>query len=189
MKRRAWGAYAPMPFVGAAVLLLLLILLTPALLSIEGSGPGVLTEAELVVDRVAGLNATHFYVRAYGTTVRYSSITVGVASNFSWDGVGNPTWAQLSWTRWWNETEVVVLGFLTSSNPVAVNINATYSSSGGTAYYLGIVAFYLGPGPTGETLYASSPTAGLSVPSASPADNSTLPLPILLVEGTSGGAP
>jgi len=189
VRRDQWGRYAPMPFVGAAVLLLVLIVLTPALISIGSPGPGVLTQAELIVDRVAGVNATHFYVRGYGSTVRYAGIWIGVATGFNWSGSGSPPWANLTWKTWWNDTDVLSLGFVSLANPVAVNITAYYTSSGGAATYIGILAFAVGLGSAGPTLYAASSTPGVTVPSSTTVDNSSLPLPILLVQGSSGSLP
>ncbi|MGD0249615.1 MAG: hypothetical protein ABSB97_01810 [Thermoplasmata archaeon] len=178
-----------MPFVGATVLLVVLILLTPTLLSISSTGPGVLTQAELIVDRISGNNSSHFYVRGYGSTVRYAGIWIGVATDFAWSGSGSPPWANLTWTTWWNDSDVVTLGFTSLANPVAVNVTAYYTSSGGTAIYVGILAFVVGPGPGGPTLYAASLTSGISVPSSTPVDNNSLPLPVLLAVGSSGSPP
>ena len=75
------------------------------------------------------------------------------------------------------------------ANPVAVNITAYYASSGGTATYIGILAFAIGSGPSGANLYAASSTSGITVPSSISVDNSSLPLPILLVQGSSGSLP
>jgi hypothetical protein len=186
---RSLGRYAPMPFVGAAVLLLVLIVLTPALLTIGSSGPGVLTQAELIVDRVPGGNATHFYVRGYASTVRYAQIWVGIASDFTWSGTGSPPWANLTWKTWQNESDTLSLSFVSFANPVAVNITAYYTSSGGTAVYVGILAFSLGSGPAGPTLFAATSTSGISVPGTTSVDNSSLPLPILLVQSSSGAVP
>jgi hypothetical protein len=188
--RRNWGAYAPTPFVGAAVLLLALIVLTPVLVSSGQPAPGVLTQAELIVDQVPGSNVTHFYVRAPGLTVRYAGLWVGLAVNFTWDGSGHPVWASLNWSTWWNSTDILSFSFASSDNPVAVNITAYYTSGSATATYVGVVAFAVGTGSGGGgVLYADSPTTGVTVPSSTPIDNSSLPLPILLALGTSGQLP
>ena len=190
MRRRRWGAYAPTPFVGAAVLLFVLILLTPVLISSGQPAPGVLTEAELIVDRVAGGSVTHFYLRALGNTIRYAGIWIGVDENFSWSASGSPPWANLTWTTWWNDTDVISIGFASYGNPVAVNITAYYESPGGTATYIGILAFFVGTSPSGgSSLYAASSTPGVAVPSSTSIDNTSLPLPILLVQGSSAGHP
>jgi len=190
VRRRYWGRYAPTPFVGAAVLLFVLILLTPVLISSGQPAPGVLTQAELIVDRVAGSSVTHFYVRALGSTVRYAGIWVGVDENFSWSAAGSPPWSSLNWTTWWNSSEVVSFGFALYGNPVAVNITAFYESPGGTATYIGVLAFFVGTGSSGgPDLFAASSTSGIAVPSSTSIDNSSLPLPILLVQGSSGSLP
>jgi hypothetical protein len=189
VKRRDWGAYAPMPFVGATALLLVLLLLTPTLLSINSSGPGVLTQAELIVDRIPGVNLTHFYVRGYGLSTRYVGIWASVASNFSWTGSGSPNWSNLTWASGWNVSDSLSLAFASSENPIALNITAYYQSTGGSATYVGILAFVVAPGPDGTDLYGASMTSGITVPGVTPVDNSSLPLPILLVQGSSGGPP
>ncbi len=187
--RRNWGAYAPMPFVGAAALLLVLILLTPVLISNGQPAPGVLTQAELIVDRVAGSNVTHFYIRAPSLTIRYSGMWVGVASNFSWDGSGGVNWTALTWSTWYNETDVLSIAFATTANPVAVNITAYYTSPSAQATYVGVLAFAIGSAASGPVLYGATSTSGVTVPSSLPVDNSSLPLPILLTVGSSGGLP
>jgi hypothetical protein len=180
---RRWGAYAPWPFVGVALLLVVLILVTPVLISDGQPAPGVLTQAELIVDRVNGGNTTHFYIRGLGSTVRYAGIRVDVATNFSWSGSGTVNWTALRYSTAENVTEVLSLGFALPDNPVALNISAYYVSPGGNALYVGEVAFYLGPSPgvSGDYLYATSSTSAVAVPSSpTPVDNASLPLPILL---------
>ena len=178
-----WGAYAPWPLVGVALILVVLIVLTPVLVSPGQPAPGVLTQAELIVDRVSGVNATHFYIRGLGTTVRYAGIWVGIAANFSWSGSGNPDWNALRYSTVLNQSEVLSLGFALTENPVALNISAYYVSPGGNALYVGEVAFYVGPasGAPGDVLYAASALSGVAVPgSPTPVNNASLPLPILL---------
>ncbi len=191
MKRR-WGEYAPWPLVGVVALLVVLIVLTPVLISDGQPAPGVLTQAELIVDRVSGINVTHFYVRGLATTVRYASLLVGVAGNFSWGGTGTPPWPGLHYSLRYNDTMVLSLGFSSYLNPVALNISASYASPQGTALYVAEVAFYVGPAAsgTGELLYAASAFPTVAVPSTpTPVDNASLPLPILLELASSGGAP
>jgi hypothetical protein len=187
------GKYAPLPLFSAAILLVVLILFTPVLLPTGGQpAPGILTQAELIVDRVPGNQTTHLYVHGLGTTARYSNIWVGLAGGFNWSGSGSPNWTALSWTRWSNETDVLSLSVASESDPVAITVTAYYVSPGGTAWYAGVVAFFVGagPGPTGEALYTATNTSGLGLPSApTPVDNASLPLTILLPFTSSGSPP
>lgn len=187
---RSWTAYAPWPFVGAAVLLVILILLTPILISTTSHpAPGVLTEAILVVDRVPGENTTQFYVVAYGEAIRYAGIWVGVAENFSWAGAGSPDWAGLQWTEYHNASDVVALPFNSSGNPVAVNVTAYYVSSSGNAVYGGELAFYVGSTSSGPSIYAATATPGVFVPTLTPVNNASLPFYIILTSVPMGSVP
>lgn len=168
-----WGAYAPWPFVGATALLLIVILLTPVLISLGEPAPGILTQAELGVDRVAGSNTTHFYVRPLGGSVRYAAIWAAADENASdignWTGRGGLNWTQLHYARYWNGTDLILLGFNSTANPVAVNITACYSSGSGDELYYGEFVFYVGPGPSGaEQLFATTSTSGVTVSSTTP---------------------
>jgi hypothetical protein len=189
--RRRVGDYAPLPLVAAATLLIVLILFTPVLLPTGQPAPGILTQAELIVDRIAGNETTHLYIHGLGTTSRYTEIWVGLASGFNWTGTGGVAWANLNWSAWTNESDVLSLSIVTTANPVAVNVTAYYVSPGGCAWYDGIVAFYasLG-GPSGEQLYAATPPSGIGLPfTPVPVDNSSLPLLIPLPLTASGCAP
>jgi hypothetical protein len=190
--RRRIGDYAPLPLVAVAILLVVLILFTPVLVSTGQPAPGILTQAELIVDRIPGNATTHLYVHGLGTTSRYAQIWFGLAFGFAWSGSGSPAWGQLNWSSWSNESDVISVNLESTQNPVAVNVTAYYVSPGGTAWYVGVVAFFVGsgPGPTGIALYSSTETAGLGLPSApTPVDNSSLPLTILLPLTASGRAP
>ncbi len=161
---RLYGAF-PWPFVGTAVILSALVVLTPVLFSSGAPSPGFLTAADLIVDRVTGANVTHFYVRAVGSTVRYQSISVGIATGFAWNG-GRVTFPS-SWT-WTNESDVLELGLNSSGNPIALNVTVEYAAGGSVAYYAGVLAFDLAGTGSGETLsIAVSPTtAGVFAPSS-----------------------
>lgn len=189
--KRPWREYAPWPFAGVTVLLVVLILLTPVLISYGQPGPGVLTQAELIVDRVPGVGPTFFYVVGYDSTTRYAGIWVEVAENFSWDGSGSVNWTALNWSERWNVSDAVVVAFNSTSDPVALNVTAYYVSPNGNAVYLGELAFFVGPGPgpMGTALYAASLTAGVYVPSVTPVDNNSLPLRVALALGPSGRVP
>ncbi len=185
--RFALREYAPVPLVGVAVVLAALIVVTPVLVSEGQPAPGILTQAELIVDRVAGGSETHFYVHGLGTTVRYDAIWFGEDANLSWSGSGSPDWSSLHYTSWQNGTFVLSLGLTSPANPIAVNVTAYYSSAGGSAYYTAVLALFVGPGPTGETLYLASDTPGVAVRPTVPVDNSSLPLTILMAVAASGG--
>lgn len=186
--RRPWSEYAPWPFVGVAVLLVILVLLTPILLSVGQPGP-VVTRAELVVDRLPGANTTRFYVIGYGEGIRYAGIWVGVASNFVWYGSGSVNWSALRWSTYYNASDVVALAFNSSSNPVAVNVTAYYESSTGNAVYAGEIAFYVGPYSSGSAVYSTSSTSGVFVPAPEPVDNSSQPFHIPLASTGAGSLP
>lgn len=167
-----WGAYAPWPFVGATTLLLVLIVLTPALISLGQPAPGILTQAELGVDRVVGSSVINFYVRALGGSVRYAEIWTGVDENMTeinWTGSGPLNWTRLHFTRFSNGTDLVLLGFNSSANPVAVNVTACYVSGSGDELYRAEVVFFVGSTlSAGDQLFAATDTPGVTVPSNTP---------------------
>jgi hypothetical protein len=182
-RSRLAGAF-PWPFVGTAVILSVLILLTPVLISNGPPAPGSLeAQAVVIVDRVAGSGTTHFYVRAVGSSVRYDSISIGLATGFAWDG-GSFAWAT-SWT-WANETDVLELGANSTQNPVAINVTAVYRVGAAVADYSGIMAFYVSGSGSGESLsiVVSPYTPGVSAPSSVP--DSQLPEPLPLQDFGSG---
>jgi hypothetical protein len=174
---RAWF---PTPFVAIVVLLLVLIGLTPNLLSTAAPSAGSLpTEAELVVDRALGDNVTHLYVRGLGL-VRYTSIEVAIASQFNW--TDPPTLAQISFgaPTWWNNSLASAL--TTPANPFAVNVTAVFvDAAGARVDFVGAFAFDVAGGVLSEIDYLP-PSAGIT---ATPV--AQLPLPILLTT-VSGGA-
>lgn len=186
------GIYAPWPLVGVSLLLVALIVLTPVLFSNSHQpGPGLLTRAELVIDKVASNATFHFYVWALGETIRYDTIRVGIATSFNWTGTSLLTWGQLNWTQWYNGTDVLSVIVSTAANPVALNISAHYVSPSGNTWYVGLFAFYATAyAPlAGETLYSASGTSGVAVTSPLSVSNSTLPTAILLADVGPGGVP
>ncbi|MCI4325752.1 MAG: hypothetical protein L3K00_07755 [Thermoplasmata archaeon] len=173
--------YFPTPFVAIVALLVVLIVLTPNLLSSAAPSAGSLpTEAELEVDRVVGGNATHFYVRGLGD-VRYTSIAVSLAANFSWPAP--PSMGNLSFGRPVTETNVLVTLVTTGANPVAVNVTAVYVDAAGTQVsFVGVFAFDLAAGILYETPYIPAGSGS----SATPVDD--LPLSFLLETVPAGGS-
>ncbi len=173
---------AQWPFIGVAALLVLLIFLTPALLTTGSSPPAgsPLTAAELIVDHAANANNTTYYVTSLSTSARYQSVTLGFEGISAWPFAG-PVSSLRAW-HWKNATNVLVVSVTNDSNPVAVNVTVKYvDSSGASAMYAGIFAFFLNR-TTGE-LDASSLLRGLSPP---PAVTPLSRLPIyLLLKGPS----
>ena len=187
------GVYAPWPLVGVTVLLVALIVFTPQLLSIGSRHPGVgiLTQAELVVDKIPGNATFHFYVWALGEEIRYDVINVGVATLFNWTGTTAVNWSAINWTEWHNGTNVLSVIVSSTANPVALNISAFYSSpsTGSSTWYVGVFAFYVSVSSGGESLYSTSPTPGVAVPPPGYSVSNGLPDPILLHNAGPGGAP
>lgn len=171
----------PLPFVGVVVLLLVLIVLTPNLLSAGAPSAGSLpTEAELIVDRSAGDNVTHFYVKAIGT-VRYSLISLEFAPVGPWPPP--PSLANASWGNATHETDSLILTATSPLDPVAVNVSASYvDPQGAVVVYVGLFAFDV----AGATLYTASYVPAGGAVSSTPV--TSLPLTLLL-ETVPGGVP
>jgi hypothetical protein len=179
-----FGGLLPGPLVGIALLLAILILLTPILASNGPPAAGsIFSQAELIVDALPGNMTSHFYVRALSSTARYSEIRFSLATDFTWTG-GFPS-GHLNWTDWQNASEVVSISSVANTTPVAVDVSALYSANGASAYYVGLLALYLSTpaGSSGETLSVASATSGISGFST-PVTN--LPLAITLADVGSG---
>ena len=169
------------PFIGIAVLLVLLILATPGLLSTPAGSPA--TQAVLVVDWVPMGNHTHAYrfaVEGVALT-RYDHLALGISVRMPWpvprDGVG------LNWTLWVNQSFGVTVSTSSLANPIAVNVTAEIvDTSGTTALYIGVYAF----NATGSTLAIQSliPTLDPGTPTLAVA---SLPQSLPLLEQTVGG--
>jgi len=187
------GAYAPWPLVGVVAFLIVLIVFTPQLVSNSRQPtPGILTQAELVVDKIAFNSTFHFYVWALGETIRYSSIDIGVATAFGWAGSGSVNWSSLNWSRWYNGSEVLSVIFADTANPVALNITAHYLAPSASAWYVGMVAFYDSSSKSSGSeslIMQAGPSGGVAVPSSVSVSNDTLPLDILLSYAGSGSQP
>jgi hypothetical protein len=174
------------------VLLIALIVFTPVLVSSSRHqpGPGILTQAELVVDKIPGNATLHFYVWALGEEIRYDEMRIGVAVAFNWTGTSVLNWSRLNWTDWHNGTDVLSEIVASSANPVALNISAYYVSPSGSAWYVGVIAFYVAvtAPPGGESLYSASDTSGVAVSSPLAVSNDTLPA-VILLHNAGGGPP
>jgi hypothetical protein len=180
------GAYAPVPLVGAASILVALIIFTPVLLA---SGPSPLAvQAELTIYRVVGGSTTQFYVRAVGSEVAYSEIRLAVGSGFAWSG-SCPT-SGVSWS-YSNGTDLLEENAMTGSTVVVLNATAVYNPSGTMTIYAGELALEIvGLGTPGEALSivpCTSVTPGMSAPGSWATAN--LPLSLDLVDYGSGGPP
>jgi hypothetical protein len=178
----ALRGFFPTPFVAIVALLLVLIVLTPNLLSTATPSAGSLpTEAELVVDRVASDNVTHFYVRGLGG-LRYDSIVVSLATNVSWppkNPLANVTFGAPA--VWKDVLDSIVT---TAANPVVVKVTATYvDTSGARVAFVGVFAFDVSGGTLYEFDYVPAGSAITSTPL------STLPLTLLLETVPPGGTP
>jgi hypothetical protein len=174
--------YFPTPFVAIVALLVVLIVLTPNLLSTAAPSAGSLpTEAELIVDRVADANTTHFYVRGLGE-VRYDTILVALATNLAWPAP--PSVSDLAFASPVNTSNVLVSIVSSDANPVAVNVTATYVDAAGTKVaFVGVFAFDVAGGVLYETTYIPSGSGGTST------SLDDLPLSFLLETVPAGGSP
>jgi hypothetical protein len=180
------GAVAPVPFVGLAAILVALIVFTPVLLA---PGPSPLAvQAYLGVYRAAGSSSTEFALHAYDDDVPYSSITLAIASGFSWSG-SCPS-GKLSWNVT-NATDVTASILETADNPVVVNATAVYDQSGTRTVYAGELAVYVtNLNSSSESLvFAACPwTAALGTPGPwAVSHNAADPIP--LVNYGTGGPP
>jgi len=184
------GVYAPWPLVGVTVLLIALIVFTPQLAANSHQpGVGILTQAELVVDKTSGNSVLSFYVWALGEEIRYEYIDIGLAVSFNWTGNTSVSWSTLKWSTWHNGTEVLSEIVHTTENPVALNISAYYTSPSSSTWYVGVFAFYVAVSTASETLYSATETSGVAVTSPLAVSNDTLPVAILLQNVGMGGGP
>ncbi len=177
---------APVPFVGAAAILVALIVFTPVLLA---SGPSPLAvRAELVIYRTVGSPTTQFYVHAVGSDVPYATIDLALGSGFAWSGSGCPA-TVANWT-YVNTTDRLGSLVVTSELPVLVRATAVYNQSSSSTVYAGELAFdVVNPGSSSETLaiVPCASTPGLSAPGSIATGD--LPLSLYLVNFGSGGPP
>lgn len=169
----------PVPFLGVVLLLIVLILVTPSLLSTGAPSAGSLqTQAELIVDRSLQENVTHLYLRGLGI-VRFASLSIAVATNTSWPVGAAPIYDEIH-----AGNLTLSLSVVTPANPVAVNVSATFIDAQGVqVVYVGEYAFYVS-GPTLETV-----TLLPSETSVGPTPLTSLPLTLLLPQAPSPGSP
>jgi hypothetical protein len=184
--REGVARFVPGPLAVLALLLAVLIILTPVLLSngqpVAGS---ILTQADLIVDRTSGINVTNFYVRGVGITTRYSAMSIEVATGFNWTG-SFPS-ESLHWVNATSGVEVLTLVMNSSANPIAVSVSALYQQGGGSALYVGVFAFDLVASPSSSSpiLYAVTTTSGVTVGYSTPVSN----LPLIIPLANVGGGP
>ncbi|MCI4336782.1 MAG: hypothetical protein L3K17_06260 [Thermoplasmata archaeon] len=176
------GDLFPVPMAGVAVLLVVLIFLTPNLLSAAG-GPAagsLATQAELFIDRTTTGSTTDLYVHGFGD-VRYASITLQIATNVTWPPPAHLPASSWNTTLTLNETLAAITS--TSANPFAVNVTAVYiDSTMTTVWYLGTYVIDVSGGVL--SIDALLPGAG----SISPTPIDDLPLALLLSGYGSGVA-
>ncbi len=176
----------PIPLVGVAVILALLILLTPVLVSPGGGAGGLLAQADLVVDHPPNSFTTYFDVRAVGV-VRYAEIRIGLNQDYAPNTPGN----MIRWTSWENATNETSLSVSTAQESVAVNVSVYYiPSSGPGVWYYGILACYYNFEQV--TLTLTPLTGGMAVPTgpiSTTTGSHTLPLAVALAYQGSGGPP
>lgn len=180
--RRSLAPYFPLPLVGAAVLLAVLILVTPNLLSSGSPSAGSAeSQAELLIDRApSGTNVTHVYLRGLGLA-RYAAMALAIAP---YPGPGAPASPSgLPGTVVVNGTEVLAIAGASDATSFVVNATATFvDSSGASVAYAGVWAFSWSSGLLVTTAYG--PVGG-----AGPTSASALPLTLLLAEGSGSPGP
>jgi hypothetical protein len=171
-------AFFPLPYVSIVVLLIVLILVTPNLVSTQAGS--LCSEAQLLVDWTGGpsANFTHFYLRGI-CSVRYASIMLGVGTNASSPGAFSPPASATSFrfdnVTWANGTIQAMA--TTALDPVALNVSAVYvDASMASVTFVGTFAF---DENGGRLFYVSYPISGGGVASA---PVSSLPLTFTLTE-------
>jgi hypothetical protein len=179
--RRSLAPYFPLPLVGAAVLLAVLILLTPNLLSTSSPSAGSLaSQAELLVDRGPSAGTTtDLYLRGIGLA-RYASLEL------EWAPLnGSTAPATLAGVRWIGEVATNGSLGISSATPdvdFAVNASAVYvDSSGAGVSYAALFAFSWSGTVLVTTAYGAATGPGTT-------PQSQMPLVLLLVQGPYGGS-
>ncbi len=179
--RRSLAPLFPLPLVGAAVLLAVLIVLTPNLLSTGSPSAGSAeSQLELLVDRApTGDNGTHLYLRGLGL-VRYQSLTL------DWGNLSGTAPANLTGFHWAESTvsgPTLELDLVVPSDAFAVNATGVFvDTSGAKAVFNGAYAFVWSGMVLATTAYGTASGAG-------PTSESALPLILLPPELPGGGGP
>lgn len=179
------GTRFPIPLVGAAVILVMLTIMTPVLVTGGGGAGALLAQADLVVDHPGNSVTTYFYVRGVGV-VRYAEIQIGLNEDFV---PGTPV-GNLTWTSWTNVSDQISLSIRTNYSQVAVNVSVYYiPTSGPGVWYYGILGSVYAP--FAQTITLTSLAGGLATPSGaiSTTNGHRLPVVIALAYQGSVGAP
>jgi hypothetical protein len=178
---RARGELFPIPLVGTTAILVVLIVFTPILFATGPPAAGSFeTQGELIVDQSPPGSNTTFYLHAVGPTVRYSVLSIGLASSFAWTGACPSS--GLTWSVWENLTGKIDAEVGTAANPVAVRATATYTEDGATANYSAELAFDVSSGTLSIAVCYGATPPSASQPIAS------LPL-LLLLQNWGAGSP
>ncbi len=134
---------------GVALLLVLLILITPALENGVSTPSGsIFSRAELFVDYL-GNSSVALYVESYGH-VRFSSITLGVNTSLGNTTAG--TFPSLHWNYWQNATDRIDFSiFVQNTTEFAINATTVYASPPPVTYTTsyGSYGFVLTPTASG----------------------------------------
>ena len=181
-RSESFRRWFPVPFVAIVVLLLVLIVLTPNLLSTAKPSAGSLTtEAELVVDRAPSDNVTHLYVHGIGE-VRYTSISMALDTTLTWPPGASPSNLTFETPATWHNALVSSLS--TARLAFALNVTALYvDAAGRSVEFVGVFAFEVSAGAISQVDYVPA-SAGVAT---TPVDQ--LPLSILLETVPAGGTP
>lgn len=179
------GAVAPVPFVGAATLLVALIVFTPVLLA-TGPSPFAV-QAELSFYRAGGSSVTEVFVEGVDPHVAYRWLNLSLGSGFSWTGTCPSSVADWSYT---NETNATVVAVFSGANRVLVNVTAVYLQASGRTVYAGEVAVEItGQNTSAESLVYAPCSWASGLGSGGSWTVSLGTLSILLVNYGSGGPP
>ncbi|MEM0128752.1 MAG: hypothetical protein QXG65_01095 [Thermoplasmata archaeon] len=170
----------PIPWVGTACLLAVLIVLTPVLLTGGAGGGTLLTQANVTIDHPPGTGNTTVLVSAVGA-VRYAAIDIG----WNWSYPPGAPASALRWDHWSNLTDALGAYASVPHGNIAINVTVEYATPGARAvYYFGILGVAYSVAQGSVQLYALSP--GIAVPSA-PILVSSPTLPILIPLAYLGG--
>jgi hypothetical protein len=179
---RQLAPYFPLPLVGAAVLLAILIVLTPNLLSTNSPTAGsLISEAELLIDRApSGSNTTQLYLKGIGIA-RYASLEL------QWAPLGGPNvpgnLTGIDWVGVAKGNQSLGIDGRTIAQYFVVNASAVFiDASGAGATYSGAYACLW----SGDSLYTTAYLPGTGS-ETTPLDQ--LPLTLILSEGPYGGGP